>query len=107
MVVFLANLMGIEMSLPTMAMVVFSATLASIDTAGVPQGGMVTLSPVLTTAGIPVESISLVAGLISVIGMGSTMNNVAGDPATAAIVDARSSGSSFPRKQGHLISDMD
>lgn len=105
MVVFLANLLGVQMSLPTMAMVVFSATLASIGTAGVPQGGMVTLSLVLTTAGIPVESISLVAGLISVIGMGSTMNNVAGDLATAAIVDAKFSGRETSAKSPSLAAD--
>ena len=53
------------------------------------QGGMVTLGMVLAAAGVPMEGVSLVAGLIAIIGMGSTANNVGGDMAAAILVDKR------------------
>lgn len=86
MVVFLANYFGVPMTPAVWVLVIFSATIASIGTAGVPQGGMMTLGMVLVAAGVPIEGVSLVAGLIAIIGMGSTLNNVAGDVATAVIV---------------------
>lgn len=67
-------------------MVVVAATLASIGTAGVPQGGMVTLGMVLLTAGVPIDGVALIAGLLPIIGMGSTVNNVAGDLSAAVVV---------------------
>lgn len=85
-VIFLANLYGIELSIATMIMVVVAATLASIGTAGVPQGGMVTLGMVLLTAGVPIDGVALIAGLLPIIGMGSTVNNVAGDLSAAVVV---------------------
>lgn len=107
MVVFLANLFNIELSFGTMIMIVLAATIASVGTAGVPQGGMVTLSMVLMTAGVPIESISLVAGLISIIGMGSTLNNVAGDVATSLIVTTHENAfEAEPMREGSLVLDV-
>lgn len=85
--VFLANYYQVEITPSLFIAVVFAATVSAMGTAGVPQGGMVTLGMVLTAAGIPLEGVSLVAGLISLVGMGSTMNNVGGDLATAILVD--------------------
>lgn len=86
MVVFLANYFGVTLDLGTMLMVVFAATVASIGTAGVPQGGMMTLGMVHMTAGVPIDGVTIVAGLIAIVGMGSTLNNVAGNLATTVIV---------------------
>ena len=105
-VIFLANLYGVELSMATLLMVVVAATLASIGTAGVPQGGMVTLGMVLLTAGVPIDGVALIAGLLPIIGMGSTVNNVAGD-LSAAVVVAHSEGllHSEPEEIGELATD--
>ena len=85
--VFLANYYGIEISPSLFISVMIAATVSAMGTAGIPQGGMVTLGMVLAAAGVPVEGVSLVAGLIAIIGMGSTANNVGGDMAAAVVVD--------------------
>lgn len=113
MVVFLANYFGVNLDLGTMLMVVFAATVASIGTAGVPQGGMMTLGMVLMTAGVPIDGVSIVAGLIAIVGMGSTMNNVAGNLATTVIVSDQEKmtgdtvqSAAFSTQPGELVSEM-
>lgn len=55
--VFIASCYGITLTLSQMAMVVLTATLASIGTAGVSGAGMIMLSMVLSAVGIPVEGL--------------------------------------------------
>ena len=87
--VFLANYYGVEIDPSLFIAVMIAATVSAMGTAGIPQGGMVTLGMVLAAAGVPMEGVSLVAGLIAIIGMGSTANNVGGDMAAAILVDKR------------------
>ena len=84
--VFIATVYGIDLSLGQMATIVLTATLASIGTAGVPGAGMVMLTMVLQSVGIPVEGIALVAGIDRVFDMGRTTINITGDGACAVIV---------------------
>ena len=69
-----------------MATIVITATLASIGTAGVPGAGMVMLAMVLTSVGLPVEGIALVAGVDRIFDMGRTVLNITGDASCAVIV---------------------
>ena len=69
-----------------MATIVVTATLASIGTAGVPGAGMVMLAMVLTSVGLPVEGIALVAGVDRIFDMGRTVLNITGDASCAVIV---------------------
>ena len=62
------------------------STLASIGTAGVPGAGMVMLAMVLTSVGLPVEGIALVAGVDRIFDMGRTVLNITGDASCAVIV---------------------
>ena len=62
-VVFIAQAYGIDLTPANLATVVVTATLASIGTAGVPSVGLVTLSMVLTSVGLPVEGIALIMGI--------------------------------------------
>ena len=87
--VFLANYYGVEIDPSLFIAVMIAATVSAMGTAGIPQGGMVPLGMVLAAAGVPMEGVSLVAGLIAIIGMGSTANNVGGDMAAAILVDKR------------------
>lgn len=84
--IFIASCFGIELSLGQMATIVITATLASIGTAGVPGAGMVMLAMVLSSVGLPVEGIALVAGVDRIFDMGRTVLNITGDASCAVIV---------------------
>ena len=84
--VFIAACYGIHLDLGNMITIVFTATLASIGTAGVPGAGMVMLAMVLQSVNIPVEGIALVAGIDRIFDMGRTTINITGDAACAVIV---------------------
>ena len=82
--VFIAPCYGMDLTLGDMAMVVLTATLASVGTAGVSGAGMIMLAMVLTSIGIPVEGIAIIAGVDKLFDMGRTALNITGD-ATCAL----------------------
>ena len=82
--VFIAACYGIDLTLSNMAMVVLTATLASVGTAGVSGAGMIMLAMVLTSIGVPVEGIAIIAGVDKIFDMGRTALNITGD-ATCAL----------------------
>jgi len=82
--VFIACCYGIDLTLAQMAMIVLTATLASVGTAGVSGAGMIMLAMVLTTIGLPVEGIAIIAGVDKIFDMGRTALNITGD-ATCAL----------------------
>ncbi|MBO4462308.1 MAG: dicarboxylate/amino acid:cation symporter, partial [Lachnospiraceae bacterium] len=84
--IFIASCYGINLSLGQMVTIVLTATLASIGTAGVPGAGMVMLSMVLASVGLPIEGIALVAGVDRIFDMGRTTLNITGDASCAVIV---------------------
>ena len=86
--IFIASCFGIDLTLGQMVTIVITATLASIGTAGVPGAGMVMLAMVLTSVGLPVEGIALVAGVDRIFDMGRTVLNITGDASCAIIVSA-------------------
>lgn len=88
---FVAQAFGIDLSFTEQLGIVLTATLASIGTAGVPGAGLIMLSMVLTSAGLPIEGIGLVAGIDAVLDMARTSINVTGDMAVSAVI-AKSEG---------------
>ena len=84
--IFIASCYGIHLTLPQMLTIIFTATLASIGTAGVPGAGMVMLAMVLTSVGLPVDGIALVAGVDRIFDMGRTVVNITGDASCSIIV---------------------
>ena len=84
--IFIASCYGIHLTLPQMLTIIFTATLASIGTAGVPGAGMVMLAMVLTSVGLPVDGIALVAGVDRIFDMGRTTVNITGDASCCVIV---------------------
>lgn len=84
---FVAQAYGIELSIAAQCMVILTGTLASIGAAGVPGAGMIVLSTVLASAGLPVDGIALVAGIDRILDMGRTMVNITGDAVTACMVE--------------------
>lgn len=84
--VFIACCYGIDLTLGQMLTIIATATLASIGTAGVPGAGMVMLAMVLTSVGLPVDGIAIVAGVDRIFDMGRTTLNITGDSACSIIV---------------------
>lgn len=86
--VFIASCYGIDLTFGQMVTIVLTATLASVGTAGVPGAGMVMLAMVLTSVGLPVDGIALVAGVDRIFDMGRTVLNITGDAACTVVVSA-------------------
>ncbi len=78
-VMFIAQIYGISLGLNDYIMVILSAVLASIGTAGVPGVGMIMLTMVLASVNLPLEGIALIMGVDRIIDMLRTAVNVAGD----------------------------
>ncbi|MCL1142937.1 dicarboxylate/amino acid:cation symporter [Shewanella gaetbuli] len=84
--VFIAQVFGIDLSLTDYAMVVITATLASIGTAGVPGVGLIMLAMVLNQVGLPVEGIALIIGVDRLLDMIRTAVNVTGDTVATVVI---------------------
>ena len=84
--VFLACCYGIDLTIGQMLTIILTATLASIGTAGTSGAGMVMLTMVLTSVGIPVEGIAIIMGIDRLFDMGRTTINIVGDSAGALVV---------------------
>lgn len=84
--VFIATVYAIDLSLADYALVVVTATLASIGTAAIPSVGLVTLAMVLSQVGVPVEGIALILGVDRLLDMLRTTVNVTGDCAVTCVV---------------------
>lgn len=85
-VIFIAEAYGIPLTTTDLLTVVATATLASIGTAGVPSVGLVTLSMVLTSVGLPTEGIALIMGIDRILDMMRTAVNITGDAVCTTII---------------------
>lgn len=85
-VVFIAQAYGIVLTPMDYVTVIATATLASIGTAGVPSVGLVTLSMVLTSVGLPIEGIGFIMGIDRILDMSRTAVNITGDAVCTTIV---------------------
>ncbi len=86
--VFIAQVYGIDLTITQQLMIVITATLASVGTAGTPMAGIVTLAIVLRSIGVPAEGIGLIFGVERLLDMCRTVVNVTGDACCAAVVDS-------------------
>ena len=89
--VFIAQLYGLDLSIADYLMVILTATLASVGTAGVPGVGLIMLAMVLQQVGLPVEGIGLIIGVDRLLDMTRTAVNVTGDAMVSCVV-AKSEG---------------
>ena len=85
-VVFAAQAFGIHLSMADYITVIGTATLASVGTAGVPSVGLVTLTMVFNSVGLPVEAIGLIMGIDRILDMTRTAVNITGDAVCTTIV---------------------
>lgn len=84
---FIANVYGIDLTMAQMGMIVLTGTLASIGTAGVPGAGLIMLSMVLLSVGLPMEGLALVAGIDRILDMFRTTVNITGDAAVTCVIN--------------------
>ncbi|WP_275288154.1 dicarboxylate/amino acid:cation symporter [Halomonas elongata] len=84
--VFIAQLLGVDLSMTDYGMIIVTGTLASIGTAGVPGAGLVMLSIVMAQIGLPLEAIAVIAGIDRILDMARTSVNVAGDLMVTTLV---------------------
>lgn len=79
--IFIAQIFGIDLSIVEQLTIILTATLASIGTAGVPGAGIVMLTMVLQSVGLPLEGIALITGVDRILDMARTTVNITGDAA--------------------------
>ncbi len=85
-VMFAAQAYGIDLGTSALLTVIFTAVMASIGTAGVPSVGLVTLTMVFNSIGLPVQAIGIIFGIDHVLDMFRTAVNVTGDAICTIIV---------------------
>ncbi|CAM3056093.1 Na+/H+-dicarboxylate symporter [Vibrio ordalii] len=83
---FIAQAFNIDLTMGDYVMVILTATLASVGTAGVPGVGLVMLAMVLNQVGLPLEGIALIMGVDRLLDMIRTVVNITGDSCVTLIV---------------------
>ena len=83
---FVAQAYGIELNAGQYMTIILTGTLASIGAAGVPGAGLIMLTLVLTSVGLPIEGVALIAGIDRVLDMARTTLNITGDAAGCVVV---------------------
>jgi Na+/H+-dicarboxylate symporter len=86
--VFIAQVLGIDLTIAAQLNIVFIAVLASIGTAAVPSAGIVMLVVILESIGVPSAGIALVLGVDRPLDMLRTTNNITGDTMVASVIAA-------------------
>jgi Na+/H+-dicarboxylate symporter len=88
---FVAQAFGIDLSTGQYVTIILTSTLASIGSAGVPGAGLIMLSLVLTSVGLPLEGLAVIAGIDRILDMARTTVNVTGDLMVSVLI-AKSEG---------------
>ena len=83
---FIAQAYGVHLALPQQAVVVVTALLASIGAAGIPSAGLVMISIILSTVGLPLEGVGLILAVDPLLDMLRTAVNVLSDSCGAVAV---------------------
>lgn len=99
--IFLAQVFGIDLSMGELILVVAVAVGASIGSPATPGVGIIILSMVLTTVGIPVTGIALLMGVDRILDMSRTSLNVAGDVVACLLLDKWVGGPSTHAEEAH------
>lgn len=84
--VFISQVYAINLDFTDIILIILTATLASIGTAGVPGVGLIMLAMVLNQVGLPVEGIALIIGIDRLLDMLRTSLNITGDATCAYII---------------------
>ena len=86
--VFIAQAVGMDLTLANQFTIVATAVLASIGTAAVPGAGIIMLIIILEAINVPSEGIALILGVDRILDMIRTATNVTGDATVASVMDS-------------------
>ncbi|AWL27966.1 dicarboxylate/amino acid:cation symporter [Acinetobacter defluvii] len=84
---FIANLMGLDLSIAQQIIVCLTAMIASLGAPGIPSAGMVTMIMVLQSVGLPAEAIAILLPIDRLLDTVRTVVNVQGDMMISVVVD--------------------
>ena len=85
-VIFIAQMYGVDLSFATQMMIVLLALLTSIGVAGVPAASLVAITVILTAVGLPVEAIGLILAVDRILDMMRTATNVFSDLSGSCVI---------------------
>ncbi|MFC1752544.1 dicarboxylate/amino acid:cation symporter [Thermoproteota archaeon] len=83
---FVAQAYGITLTFGNYFTIILTSTLAAVGTAGVPGAGLIMLTLVLTSVGLPLEGVAIIAGIDRLLDMARSSINVTGDALVAVLV---------------------
>ena len=87
-VIFIAQVLGLDLTFIQMLIIIFMTTISSIGTPAIPGGSYVMMTMILTSVGIPAHGLALILGIDRPLDMVRTSVNVTGDLALSALVAA-------------------
>lgn len=85
-VIFVAQIYGVPLTIAQQAIIVALATLLSVGAPGIPGGGIALIMILLNTMGLPLEVVSLIAGIYRIVDVAHTTVNVTGDMVGTLVV---------------------
>jgi proton glutamate symport protein len=101
-IVFIAQALGLDLSITTQLAIITNVVISSIGVAGVPGGAMVTTMMLLQSLGIPAGALSLILAPDRILDMCRTVTNITGD-AVVAVVIASSEGELGPEGDSETL----
>jgi Na+/H+-dicarboxylate symporter len=93
---FIAQLIGSELSLTQQALVVLTSIVASVGAAGIPEAGLVTMTLVFSAVHLPIEYIALLLTVDWFLDRCRTAINVIGDMTVACLLDGKTRVEAVP-----------
>ena len=97
--VFIAQTLGMDLTLGAQVTIVLTAVLASIGTAAVPGAGIIMLVIILEAIGVPSQGIALILGVDRILDMMRTTINVTGDASVAVFIASTENQLGPPKKE--------
>jgi Na+/H+-dicarboxylate symporter len=86
---FISQVLGQNLSLVQQLMVMLTSIVASVGAAGIPEAGLVTMTLVFTSVGLPTEYIALLITVDWFLDRCRTAINVMGDMTVSAVIDGK------------------
>jgi Na+/H+-dicarboxylate symporter len=100
---FIAQLLGIELSFSQQLLVVLTSIVASVGAAGIPEAGLVTMTLVFSAVNLPIEYIALLLTVDWFLDRCRTMINVLGDMTVACLLDGKTPASAASEPEATAI----
>jgi len=84
---FFAQVYNVHIDAHHYIILILTATFGSIGAAGIPSGSLIMMGMVLTSVGLPLDGIALIAGIDRILDMMRTTVNITGDSVITMLVD--------------------